>query len=174
MIAMDAQGAEVAKPWVEKANASYRALLDHHNDLGKQLNLKYVPAGLVLDESGRLARPLAHMNIDNEDFRRELESWAETGKIPSGWIKAEQPPAMEEMTPDEQEANSRFELAITLLERDKKDEAIAELKRAFRLDPENWLIRKQLWALEHPERFYDGDVDFAWQKEQLAREDAEL
>jgi len=171
---MDAQGADVAKPWVEKANATYRALLDQHNDLGKQLNLKYVPAGLVLDESGRLVRPLAHMNIDNEDFRKELESWAETGEIPTAWVKADGQTAVTEMTPDEQEANSRFELAITLLERDKKDEAIIELKRAFRLDPENWLIRKQLWALEHPERFYDGDVDFAWQKEQIAREQAEL
>lgn len=35
-----------------------------------------------------------------------------------------------------------------------------------------WLIRKQLWAIETPEAFYEGNVDFEWQKEQMAREEA--
>ena len=31
--------------------------------------------------------------------------------------------------------------------------------------------RKQIWAIEHPEKFYTGDSpDFVWQKEELARE----
>ncbi len=41
------------------------------------------------------------------------------------------------------------------------------LKRACPLEPDNFIIRKQLWAIEHPENFYDGDVDYAWQREQL-------
>jgi hypothetical protein len=28
-------------------------------------------------------------------------------------------------------------------------------------------MRKQLWAIEHPDRFYDGDVDYDWQKVQV-------
>ena len=31
------------------------------------------------------------------------------------------------------------------------------------------MIRKQIWAVEHPERFYPA-IDWDWQKEQLARE----
>ena len=174
VIAVDTQGAEVAKPWVEKANATYRALLDQNNLLGKALNLKYVPAGLVLDESGRLARAVGGMNIDDESFRADLSSWAETGQIPKSWIEADRQSAPQEMTAAEAEADSRFQLAILLLERGKRDEAVAEMKRAFKLDPENWLIRKQLWAVEHPESFYEGNVDYGWQKEQMAREKAEL
>ena len=40
-------------------------------------------------------------------------------------------------------------------------------------DAQNWLIRKQLWAIEHPEAFYDGYVDYAWQKQQIEKENAE-
>lgn len=171
---MDAQGADVAKPWVEKADATYRALLDQHNVLGKALNLKYVPFGIVLDETGQLARAIGGINIDNDEFRQQLESWADTGRIPSEWLEADRQAAPAELTGDEKEADARFQLAITLLELGKKDEAVAELKRAFHLDPENWVIRKQLWAVEHPESFYDGNVDYGWQKEQMAREQAEL
>ena len=40
-------------------------------------------------------------------------------------------------------------------------------KKGRDLEPDNWVVRKQIWAVEHPERFYDGDVDSAWQKEQI-------
>ncbi len=36
------------------------------------------------------------------------------------------------------------------------------------LVPENRIVRKQIWAIENPERFYEGMVDFDWQKEQIA------
>ena len=35
------------------------------------------------------------------------------------------------------------------------------------LDPQNWNMRKQLWAIENPDKFYAGDVDYGWQKEQV-------
>lgn len=68
----------------------------------------------------------------------------------------------------EAEADARFQLAIALLGQGKREEAIAEMKRAFRLDLENWLIRKQLWAVEHPEAFY------SWQKRWRQQEEAEI
>ncbi len=51
--------------------------------------------------------------------------------------------------------------------RGEREQAIELLKRAFPLEPDNLIIRKQLWAIEHPEKFYDGDVDYAWQREQM-------
>jgi len=42
-------------------------------------------------------------------------------------------------------------------------------RRALARDPANFTIRKQIWRTEHPERF-SPEIDFAWQKEQLARE----
>ncbi len=56
------------------------------------------------------------------------------------------------------------------LRRGKKDEAVQALKAGLRLDPEDWLIHKQIWCIEHPERFYAGGVDYGWQRKTLQRE----
>ena len=44
--------------------------------------------------------------------------------------------------------------------------------RALRYDPENLVIRKQIWAVLHPEKFHPA-IDWDWQEEQFARERAE-
>jgi len=68
-------------------------------------------------------------------------------------------------------ARLRFEYAAERLEQGDRSAALRHLKLALKRDPNNWIIRKQIWATEHPERFYDGDVDFAWQKQQLRAAD---
>jgi len=61
--------------------------------------------------------------------------------------------------------------ALVLLHQGEKNAALAKLKQARDLDPDNWRIRKQIWAIEHPEKFYTGDSpDYDWQNEQLNRE----
>ena len=174
VIANDAQGAEVARPWVEAAGGTYRALLDQTNTIGKAYGLKYVPVGILIDEEGRLVRSVGSVNIGQDTFRRELTEWVTSGSVPAAWVEDDQHTSPPELTSDEREADARFQLAVVLLERGGRDEAIKELKRAFRLDPANWLIRKQLWAIEHPEAFYEGNVDYGWQKAQVEREKAEM
>ena len=166
------QGSAAALPWVKKAGGTYRALLDQHNVIGRSYGLKYVPIGIVLDKDGALARAVGSINIDEEGCLEQLTEWVVEDKIPDEWVATDRRDSPPPLTVDEQEADVRFQLAIVLLERGNKDEAVNELKRAFRLDPLNWLIRKQMWALETPEAFYSGDVDYAWQKEQMAREQA--
>ena len=165
----------MAKPWVEKAKAGYPVLLDQKNVVGKRYHVKYVPVGIIVDEAGRLVKAISSVNIDHETFRRELEGWATSGIVPPPWSEdGDQIAAPDQRTPDEEEGDARFQLAIVLLEQGKKEEAIAELKRAFRLDPKNWIIRKQLWAIEHPEAFYSGPVDYTWQKRQREKENREV
>ena len=57
-----------------------------------------------------------------------------------------------------------------LLDAGKSPEALEQLREAVKLDPQNWLIRKQMWAIETPEAFYEGAVDYDWQKQQRDRE----
>jgi len=71
---------------------------------------------------------------------------------------------------DDRSTDAWMTLAAARLARADKPAALVAMKRARKLDPENWLIRKQIWALEHPEKFYDGPVDFKWQRKQLALE----
>ncbi|MFN0126002.1 MAG: hypothetical protein ACKV19_04880 [Verrucomicrobiales bacterium] len=67
-----------------------------------------------------------------------------------------------------------FTHGLVLLRQGRTNEALARFSAAHKLDPGNWRIRKQLWALEHPEKFYGTDgIDWGWQKEQLAREKAD-
>ncbi|MEW6304239.1 MAG: tetratricopeptide repeat protein [Verrucomicrobiota bacterium] len=64
-----------------------------------------------------------------------------------------------------------FTWGMILFHQNQKEDALSKLKQARDLDPENWRIRKQIWAIEHPDKFYtSSSPDFAWQKEELARE----
>jgi tetratricopeptide (TPR) repeat protein len=69
------------------------------------------------------------------------------------------------------ESSIPFVWGLVLLHQNQKENALVKLKLARDLDPENWRIRKQIWAIERPDKFYTGDSpDFGWQKEELARE----
>jgi hypothetical protein len=61
---------------------------------------------------------------------------------------------------------------LGLLRQGDRAGAAAAWREALRADPDNYVIRKQIWAVEHPERFYPT-IDWAWQKTQLARERGE-
>ncbi len=173
VIASDIQGPDVAIPWIEKAGGEFRALIDRDNLVGNAYQLKYVPVGIFVDEDGRLVRPVGSVNIEDDALRGELREWVTTGLIPDEWVAgAGDSVAAGDSTGEEKEADARFQLSRILLESGKRSAAVEELKRAFELDRENWIIRKQLWALENPDVFYDGKVDYAWQKAQIAREDA--
>jgi len=69
------------------------------------------------------------------------------------------------------EGSLPFLWGLVLIHQNQKATALNKLKLARDLNPENWRIRKQIWAIEHPDRFYTSDSpDFNWQKEELARE----
>ena len=64
-----------------------------------------------------------------------------------------------------------FTHGLVLLRQGKTNDALVRLTQARDLDSGNWRIRKQIWALEHPEKFYGTNgIDWNWQKEQIARE----
>ncbi len=64
---------------------------------------------------------------------------------------------------------AQFALGSCLLALDRKLDAAAQLKKALKLDPENYVIRKQIWLIEHPEKFHPT-IDWGWQREQLKKE----
>ncbi|HET7559884.1 MAG TPA: hypothetical protein VFK80_07975, partial [Limnochordia bacterium] len=69
-------------------------------------------------------------------------------------------------------AQTHFRMGTLLAGAGRKREAVVEWRRALAFDTDNYVIRKQIWAVEHPERF-QPEVDYAWQKEQLRREQEE-
>ena len=129
-IASDVQGAAASTPWLDEAKVSFTRLTDEANVVGRDYALKYVPVGILLDGQGRLVRPVGLVNIDKDDFRSELESWAATGQIPAAWQQMDAT-AAREMTVDEVEADARLQLALVLLKRDKRDEAVEQYDRRW-------------------------------------------
>jgi tetratricopeptide (TPR) repeat protein len=65
--------------------------------------------------------------------------------------------------------SSRFGLGTVEYLQGRTAEALESWRSALALDPANFTVRKQIWMIEHPEKFYPT-IDFEWQKEQLARE----
>jgi tetratricopeptide (TPR) repeat protein len=62
-----------------------------------------------------------------------------------------------------------FTTGTALLAIGRKEAALARFREALKLDPANYVVRKQIWLIEHPERFHPT-IDWAWQREQLAKE----
>ena len=171
VIAQDAQGAELAKPWVEQAGGTFKSLLDQKNLIGKLYNLKYVPVGILVDEEGYLARTVSSVDIDDQTFKIELENWVTTGNIPASWQANNTQEATRSLTPEEKIADQYLDQAVLLLTQDQRQAAIEALEKGYEADPTNWLIRKQLWAVQNPSAFYDGPVDYSWQQQRIQEED---
>ena len=67
------------------------------------------------------------------------------------------------------ESNATFRKGLELYRSGRIEEALTHWRQGLKLNPDNYLIRKQIWAVENPERFYEGDIDYDWQREQTAK-----
>ena len=160
-MAMDAQGPEAAKPFVEKAHATFPCLVDEENQLGQVLGFKVIPNGLLIDEEGTIQyKKFGGFDIRRPETRQLVKEWA------AGALASDAPSSTSVAITDQ--AMELFHRGLAMYKNGKAQEATALWRQAVELDPENYVIRKQVWAVEHPERFYDGEVDFAWQREQMA------
>ena len=149
---------------------TFPTLIDRGNVVGKAFGVKYVPVGIVIDADGRLARPVNMVDIGDSTFRAELEEWASSGSRPEAWTEASEPEPAGQSTPEEQQSDACLQRAVDYLDEGKQQAALQALQEGVSLDPENWLIRKQGWAIEAPEVFYNGEVDYEWQTTRIKSE----
>ena len=123
----------------------------------------------MIDEAGRLVKAPFNINVKDQETLVMLEKWlsdADYNAVLLRDVKRSNKPVSQVIT----EAAARFQLGLVLLEVGKEQEAMAEWRKALALDPQNWIIHKQIWAVEHPDKFYKGAVDYTWQKAQLEEE----
>lgn len=165
-VAIDVQGADAARPFVETAKATYPTLVDVEARLPALVGQKVVPLVYVVDEVGFL-RFGGPGGPRSETLKRIEEVLAEPlaeGVRPSP-SKPEQPEALP--VGDIETVPGLLGRCRTLLARGDRAGALEALAKARDLDPENWLVRKQIWAIEHPEKFYEGKIDLEWQRRQM-------
>ncbi|MEJ7804173.1 MAG: thioredoxin family protein [Candidatus Limnocylindria bacterium] len=151
------------------AGTSFPTVYDGHGALSRIFDFKAVPNGLLVDAHGAVRwAKFGGFSIDNPDDVTAVERFL-AGDDPGPSPAA---PAAYHLGPVEQELiQTKLRLGELLARTGQRAEALAVWRDALRLDPENFTIRKQIWAAEYPEKFFPV-IDFGWQQEQLAAERA--
>ena len=149
------------------AEAEFPTVVDDRGALGRHFGFKAVPNGLLVDEAG-VVRWVKHggFSIDNPGDVAAVERFL-AGQEPGEADGTDVPYALGPL--ERGLVATKVRLGQLLLERGNRDEAVAAWRSALRRDPENFLIRKQLRAAEHPEKFHPT-IDVGWQQEQLRQE----
>ncbi len=162
---MDAQGPDKALPFLRRANCEFTTVVDEENLLGQLYGVKAIPNGYLIDEAGVVRyKKLSGFDIRRAETASIVESWARATAIDESLLETEAAPGAEHS-----EANAHFRAGLNLYRDGNVEEAVAQWRRGVDLEPDNYIIRKQIWAVQNPDRFYSGDVDFAWQKKQMAQ-----
>ena len=157
------QGAEKARPYVEKANATYTTVVDEANALGQLYGYKAIPNLFLIEADGTVAyKELGTFNVREPQKRAIVDGWATTGTTADKGNT-------EVLDDSHALANAHFLFGQQLYKRGLTQEALTEWRKGVALEPDNYNIRKQIWAIENPDRFYDGKVDYDWQDQQLAK-----
>jgi hypothetical protein len=182
-VAADMGGAEAARPFHEAAGSTFTTVVDAENILGRLFDYKIIPNGFFVDEEGVLQGKWIGFSVDRSEcvatvdqFRAGvMESFDKKPQGPIGapGVAPGQVSGIGGLTPAEQELyDTRVRYGAALKALGRKQEATDEWHKALLMDPENFVLRKQIWMLKYPEKFHPT-IDFEWQKEQLARERAE-
>lgn len=159
-VAQDAQGEERVRPVVEDRGVTFPILIDRASVLARSLEFQVVPSGLFADPSGTIRfRQVNDFDINDPRVRWNLERF----------LAGQEPEALDEKERMNPAALESFARGVSLFDQGRRDEALAAWREALLLDPDNFIIRSQIWAVEHPERFYPV-VDREWQELQLLKE----
>ena len=158
-VAQDAQGAERVRPVVRERGVEFPVLVDRASTLAAALRFQVVPTGIFVDDGEIAYRHPDDFEAGDPRIRVALEAFLSGEPVPA--------PAREErMRPA---ALERFAAGAEAHARGDGGAALRLWREALEIDPDNFLVRSQIWALEHPERFWPA-VDRQWQEEQLVRE----
>ena len=159
-VAQDAAGAERVRSIVEERGVEFPVLVDRESVLGRDLGFRIVPSGFFADADGIVRyRHVDDFDVGDPRLRWNLDRFL-AGEDP-------EPPGDEERM--EPRALELFSRGVGLYDAGDLDGALATWREALALDPDNFLVRSQIWVAEHPERFYPA-VDREWQGLQLVKE----
>ena len=163
------QGAAAAQPWHEQALATFTTVVDPENVLARLHDAKVIPNGIFIAPDGTIRmKVIGGFDVSNPEHPAEVQMLLQNAQAISQLNRSAQ--ASEGHTPIEQELiATKLRLGHALLALGRREEAVAEWRWALFYDPDNFTIRKQIWVLEHPDKFAPT-IDFDWQKTQLAVE----
>lgn len=154
-IACDAQGVDHPMRYLRAAKATFEMWIDATCTVSRRWGLKKVSFLILLDEEGCIL----HTGKLDEATLTEVEKL-----LPRAPARRDVP------YPRVDTKDTRVEVLMqactNYLTRKRVDDAVGFLRKALAIDPENGIIPKQVWALQHPDKFYNGPIDKDWQVRQ--------
>jgi hypothetical protein len=160
-IAVDLQGPDLPRPFHEKAGAKFTTVVDAGTIVTRTFGVRAVPNGALIDENGVLLYSLyGGFDIRKPATKRLVNDFLVNGQV-----------QLTDDTPVKGAVDvtsvDHFERGLELYRSGDLEGAATIWRDGMEVEPDHWNMRKQLWAIEHPDRFYDGDVDYDWQKVQI-------
>lgn len=132
-----------------------------------RLDFRAVPNGVLVDESGEIRwTKYGGFSVDKPEDVQVVERFIageDPGESPSHDGPYQLSAAERELVA------TKLRLGRLLDSLGRTEEAIKEWEEALHRDPENLVIRKQIWAARYPEKFHPV-IDWEWQKIQLKKE----
>ena len=156
-VAVDLQGPGKARPYHEQAGAEFVTVVDEENSLARVFGYRAIPNGILVDEDGRLQ----FQQYGGFDVRKDVIAGLVSAFVSDGRISTQT------QAQTSGPASDHFERGLALYHAGQTEKAATVWRDGIALDPENWNMRKQLWAIENPDKFYSGKVDYSWQREQV-------
>jgi len=163
-VAQDAQGPRRVLPLIDQFGVRFPLLIDRASSMSVDFGFQVTPAGAFVDPGGKIQyiqrSATEQFDVNDPRVRINLERFL-AGNKP-------QPVAEDDVRVDRR-ALDLFAQGVERITAGEQADALRLWRRALDLEPDNFLIRSQIWAAEHPERFWPV-VDRDWQEAQLVRE----
>ena len=160
-IAIDLQGPEFPRPFHDKARAQFTTVVDAGTVVTRTFGVRAIPNGALIDENGILRYSLyGGFDIRNPATKKLVSGFLFDGEV-TLTDETEVKGAVDVASLD------HFERGLELYGSGDFEGAAVIWRQGMELEPDHWNMRKQLWAIEHPDRFYDGKVDYDWQRIQV-------
>ena len=165
-MAEDSKGQAAAWPYVEAAAPGFPVLLDQGHVVATLYDTVNVPAGIWIDEQGRLVRgpelasaqqraPGGTERVPHEKYLNALRDWVRRG-ADSIYVRQQARVAAPAGAEAEAaaEAEASFRLGVYLHTQGHAAHAIPHFKRAHALRPQNLNYKRQAWNLGDAQRDY--------------------
>lgn len=158
-VAQEAEGPERVRVAVRERGVEFPVLVDRRSALARELGFRVVPSGFFVED-----RVVRYVHTDDFDLGDPRVRYSLVEFLDGRPVHG--PAARQAGRP---EALGLFASGVDLHARGDVKGALEHWRAALRTDPDNFLIRSQIWLVEHPERFYPT-VDRDWQARRLMEE----
>ena len=158
--AQDTGGEAAAGEWYDKANATYTALIDTEHSISSLYHMINVPAGVWINEDGRMVRPVEPASASDKTltlgeksittmgntYVAALRDWVKKGEASQFAMTLDELRKHLKPRPaSEQEADAGFRLGVYFHKTGQPERAEKYWQLAQQLNPNSWNYHRQEW-----------------------------